>query len=1859
MISINLAPDQVPDFLSKTAPEVSIACINSPYNVTLSGPEAGIDAIQAQADRENIFARKLNTGVAYHSAAMHSVSQEYLDLMGSDLSSAESFADIPMLSTVTGKRINPADLATGQYWVDNMVSPVKFAQGVRLTTEFGITDMIEVGPHPALRRYVQDSLGTDNKTQYWSTLYRGHSAFEKTLELAGTLFSRGHSISLAAVNNEDAVKSSAFLVDCPPYPFDHSRKFWAESRISRDYRLREPTKGGDLLGQRASDWNPLQPRWRNFLSVETSPWIGDHVVGDTVLYPAAAMLIMAIEATREVSSTDHMPTGYFVKEARFLSPIIVPEQWDDRVETMLSLTPMKRHPGWSDITISVYNKETYSWTEVFQASVQTQYTSETDLATVNQTIQKQHHEAQKACVLPVDSQLLYSNAADQGLQYGDWFRLCQDIRWDKVSARAVATVSNADKFHTPSLVHPAVLDTMFHALRVSAGQQHAANVPLVLEDAWFAASGWQSPSSSKVSWLATSAGKSRFGEHGSVSALSDGGDVLLRIEKLVTAAIAKNDGDTDKDQKKLLYGVEWKPQLSLLSPEQLIQACDADIIPRDEAVMLKDHRRRTQVLNMVAVRRVAGTTEEQRTKLNSTLRHHTDWLEHHIKSLSAEERDAAAALTDAEFEAQLDSFAEAFPSWSLYPHVARSLPDIVAGEVDPLQVIFDSDHAKAFYASLFHDVCGDGRLEKFLDLAAHETPALRILEVGAGTGGMTVHILNALKARETRTGAMAFTEYMYTDISPVFFETAKARWEAEGFGGRMAFKTLDMEHAIADQGFKEGSYDLIIAGSCVHATGLLERTLKNLRPALRPGGKFVLLEVTDPTDIATCFFATLASGWWLSQEEWRVKNKSPLVSEDMWDQVLKENGFSGNDLVLRDTKESEAHIVSVIVTTAVETPQEESAVESVVHPRRVYVIDPQQDGQKELAAILANSNEGSVVLTLDNIDSTSISTDDTVVSLIEVDQPILASIPEAQFSQLQNLIKQVANLVWVTAPRDGGSDTQLPHYSIAQGFLRTIRAEIPHARIVSLSIEDVLEKDTRAGYINTTVKTAFGPSAKPDLEYVVRAGLMHTSRAVEDVSGNTTLNSMLSPSLHELAWKDGPAVKLAPGTVGSLGSLRFEQDDAYNTELGPNEIEVEARAWGLSQQDVLFASGRLGPGHDPQDLGSDCAGVVTRVGPNCDPRGPKSGDHVVMLSRGCMRKFPRSHESRVLKIHEGMSFADAAAGLEPALTAYYALLHVARLAEGDTILIHEAASARGQAAVQVAQMQGAEVFVTLTADPKEGQEQEERQFLVDTLGVAPDHIFSLGSFAAGIQQATEKYGVDIVLNTLVGDQRLVSLKLLAPSGRFVDIGLGSVEDLSMAGSLAKNASFATVDVLELRPQLTKKLLRETMALLGGGIKSPPAPTRVFPATQVANAFKALQSSVEGGEARGRIVITPRPDDVVPQLVLGDGSPESILRLEQDASYLVPGGLGGVGRSILVWLAARGAKHLIIPSRSGASSAAAAQVVSSLRSRGVNVVTPKCDIGNECELANLLFEVKQTMPPIRGIINCAMVLTNAVFVNMSYQQWSGAIAAKVTGSFNLHRHLPPQELDFMIHLASLAGVNGQMASANYAAGCSFQDALARCHPGSISLDVGWMADVGLIAETAAYQRQLRDWGNMQMVEERELLEILGMVCRAGAAKATQQLLVGLMTPADYLTKGKAPPPGLVGRPLLSTFAQPIRRTDEASNKTQSSAAGAPSAAAAVDHAALFREATDDKARARIVSAALAEKLARAMMMSADNVDPDRPLSAYGVDSLMAVELRNWIVREFGAVLGMWEMMNGDRVIKAIAETIVQKSNMVEK
>ncbi|OTB01369.1 hypothetical protein M426DRAFT_64177 [Hypoxylon sp. CI-4A] len=296
---------------------------------------------------------------------------------------------------------------------------------------------------------------------------------------------------------------------------------------------------------------------------------------------------------------------------------------------------------------------------------------------------------------------------------------------------------------------------------------------------------------------------------------------------------------------------------------------------------------------------------------------------------------------------------------------------------------------------------------------------------------------------------------------------------------------------------------------------------------------------------------------------------------------------------------------------------------------------------------------------------------------------------------------------------------------------------------------------------------------------------------------------------------------------------------------------------------------------------------------------------------------------------------------------------------------------------------------------------------------------------------------------------------------------------------------------------------------------------------------------------------------------------------------------------------------------------------------------------------MLESCSKIMPPIKGCINAAMVLQDAIFENMTHAQWDLTIRSKVHTSWNLHRLLPGS-IDFFILLSSLSGVYGSVAQSNYAAGCTFQDALARYRTTrrlkAISLDIGWMQNIGIIAETELYQRQRVNEANMGQISNVELLSLLDLYCDPTSNLGRSQLLIGAVTPAMLISQGQDAPIS-TQRPLFSGFTQ-VREQMGPSSSTQSEKESA---------AEQFRKTDVPEERVDIVVDALRAKLARALFASLDNVEPSKTLPDYGVDSLLAVELRNWILKDFQADVAVFDIVGGGN-IAAIGNMGVEKSDV---
>ena len=259
--------------------EVRIACFNSPSSLTISGDEPALDELQALIEAKQLFNRKLQVDVAYHSHHMKLVADEYDETL--DSIEQPLVTDVKFHSSLYGHLVEGTKLQPS-YWVDNLTKAVRFSEALTSMCKpvdgykTGVDMIIEIGPHSALAGPVKQILKANGPSTmaipYASALIRKKDAVESAMDLAATLFVKGATLDLGAVNFPRPRKAPLLLVDMPRYPWNHQTKYWHESRISQKHRNRSAPRN-DILGTLANYSNDLEPTWRNILRLDELPWL--------------------------------------------------------------------------------------------------------------------------------------------------------------------------------------------------------------------------------------------------------------------------------------------------------------------------------------------------------------------------------------------------------------------------------------------------------------------------------------------------------------------------------------------------------------------------------------------------------------------------------------------------------------------------------------------------------------------------------------------------------------------------------------------------------------------------------------------------------------------------------------------------------------------------------------------------------------------------------------------------------------------------------------------------------------------------------------------------------------------------------------------------------------------------------------------------------------------------------------------------------------------------------------------------------------------------------------------------------------------------------------------------------------------------------------------------------------------------------------------------------------------------------------------------------------------------------------------------------------------------------------------------
>ncbi|MEV0043039.1 SDR family NAD(P)-dependent oxidoreductase [Nocardia rhamnosiphila] len=1784
MMFVAVPEAQARELAARYPDEVWVSALNSPKASTLSGRRPVLQALAADLADRGVFARLLRVNCACHSQDMDPLRADLLAALGEI---EHCGTGIPLYSTLTGARIEGSELGT-EYWWRNFRQPVLFESAIRAMLADGYDTFVEVSPHPVLANSVTE-ISADVTTV--PSLMRKKDDWAVLSDTLARLYTGG-----CDVDWRRSHPAGAPVLDIPKNPWIR-QSFWNESRVSQRYRAG---------GQRHPMLKPVdgaRPTWEISWDDHRLSWVREHNVFGSVIVPGAAYIEAALAAAGEATGQPCALEFVEFERACVLS--------DEPQVSRLELDP-------EDGTFEFHQRSVRGdvWLRNARGRFHTlssgASTEKVDLAAVRER-----------CTTSVKAIDVYGRFAERGYAYGPAF--CGIDRIDIGAGEALARIQVPRVLRRRRdgyLLHPAVLDACFQSAILHPVEQHPERLlPISYLPTGIERVRVYSQVALPV-WCYTRPRKNDDTLLVDIYLLDDSGSVVAEYTALSGKAVRTRGDRAAGDLDDHFYTLEWQPSGPVAPPECSAFAADlgalateiaptADLLAErlDNASYAAGYQRdiarlcATYVARCLetfgpgeefAVEEVTGLLPKYRRALRGLLRLLVDngtlcesGAGYRITGKSEDDPDAQWA----------ELFTE-YPScaWELLllRRTGPRLHEVLTGAVDPIELLF-ADGAlvdlEAIYqnspVARFYNVLGREVLRRLV-ASADARRTIRVLEVGGGTGGLTASLLPVLPADRC--------EYVFTDISAAFLASARERFAGYEF---VDYRVLDIEHDPAAQGIAPATFDLVVASDVVHATADAKKTLLYLQDMLAPGGLLMLLEAMPDNPWLDLTFG-LTEGWWSFRDQ-RLRPRTPLLPAQDWEKLLRALDFD-DVVVLGDPAHTGAGSQSVIM-----------ARNGAEHLPRVRTAPAQPPGTwlllgdgdplaKELAGELERHGGRAIVvrdphgIDLDEVAPT------TIVDMRGNPGGALDAALTGSTLAVLDLLRRVCRddrdhwprVVALTrgAHAFRGTSTD-PTGAAVWGLAAVISVELPRLRFTALDL------DARHSPGDLDAVWAEVLADGGEREVLIRGGERFVRRLE---------NREPRPELMAGTAADIDGFVLTTGSPGALDALRYHQ--CARQPPGAGEVEIEIVAAGLNFLDVMIALGEIPPleSAPAPRFGAECAGVVTRVGSGVDNL--RTGDAVVAISpaQGTLGSHLTVAAAHVVPKPRTLGFE--AAGSVPIvfLTAWYALHELARVRAGERVLIHAATGGTGLAAVQIARAAGAEIFATAGSPAK--------RELLRALGVHQVFDSRALDFADRIRAATAGAGVDVVLNSLAGEGAARSLACLAPYGRFVELGKRDLlEDRRMGlRPFLRNLTYFAFDLRQLlvdRPQATNAVLRELMQRFETR-ELRPLPYRIFHPAQTGAAFRHLAAARHVGK-----------------VVLAMGEREvAVVRPPRTPSFagtwLVTGGLGGFGLATAEALVTSGVRSLVLVGRSGIGGEEQAARVAALRDRGVRVTVEAADISSRAELAAVLDRIAAGLPPLRGVLHCAMVLDDALLADLDAERVRKVLAGKAFGAQHLDELTAGLPLEAFVLFSSATSMVGNRGQGNYAVANAFLDQLAhmRRARGQVALAVNW----GAISD-AGYVAGHDDIGRF--------VAATGM--RGFTAAAAYRALTRLWSGTDAQV-GVLPMdwPQFFGHHGITPQSHP---------RYEHLAARAAGAVGAVAGGSLRRQLDGCAAEDRpgLLSAALKSRLAAVLGIPLDTLDENMPLMDY-LDSLLAVEISAWLERELATKVTIMELMKGPSVLQ---------------
>ena len=1634
---------------------VHIAADNGLHQV-VSGPVEDVELLSTRLDSEGVRVRRLNTTRAFHSALV----EPALDAIEASLDQITiQPPELTVVSNLTGDVVNDGQLLDGAYWRRHAREPVAFASGARRLADLGVDVILEIGPGSVLAPMASSAwpesvpapVVLSSMRPPADELRAGSGSFAEAV--AGA-YQSGLPIRFEGLFAGETRRR----ISVPGYPFQRER-YWI-----RAPKRRRSVEGHPLLGLRRESASG-EVTYETELFPTDPEWLNDHRVFERVIAPGALYGTMAAAASLAGAGG---PVD--VEDMQLHSPLVFAEdsQGDEAGADGRKIQLLVSDSGDDGLDrLQILSK----------GSAETEWTLHAECrvaggAGAPGAVERVDLERLKDGLAPVDASVLYQARASTGIDLGGSFRTLGNLWARQGEALGEVSLREGTSLAHPE-IHPLVLDGCFQVVAAARIQGSAEDettyLPFGWERLWLAAG--EFPEKVVCHVRMHEATEESNAEAGVPAEVLSG---ELRIYDLDGVLLGGLDGYTIKRATRaalfsaiegvndLLYEVVWRerslvpaiiaadflpaPAAAAGGLMPLADYLEEEGVARaDRTALLSDldrwsRARAIWTLEKLGWRRTAGEvveSEELRQQLGVIDEHkrvfrrmlemlaRSDVLQEDDRRfiVKAGQDDPLPEDVQPDPESFADHLAELHPHGAteigLFRRCGAALPDVLRGQMAPLTLLFSSGYPTP--GDLYLDApiarAANRLLRDAVRTLVSKLPAgrrLRVIEVGAGTGSATASVLPELPEGQF--------DYMYTDISAGFFAEAESRF-GDG-GGCIEYRPLNIENDPVAQGFDAHAYDLIIASNVLHATRYLDETLGHCLTLLAPSGQMVALENLRGQGWMDLTFGQL-DGWWRFADDYRPHHA--LASPDVWRRALGDAGFDAAEILGLDaSRPDEMPDRGVIVAKGPDKVSEA--------PGTWVLVADRGDMAAELAHGLAARNQTVLVVSEGSKDGRKSETTGVVTANVDFKQreswqALLEDLPDdAPFSGVVHL------------PALDGHGAEASAHDIAQDMqhagasaLALVQGVIDSDRIPAKGIwfmtsgAQALERETQGALAGATLwgfgkavareaphlmprmidldPTVIAPAADlvdelmyPDSEnhIAVRRGSRQVARLVRTEDGPERLDL---PT--EAAWV------LTPDPTGVFEKPCVTQLPALPLE--GREVRVAVEAAGLNFWDVFRSLGFIEEGN----LGREMCGRVAGVG--SEVASVSVGDHVVGLGFGAFAGEMVTHEELVAPAPPDIPVSGLAT-VPSAFVSAALSYELSGLEADDRVLIHAGAGGVGLAAIQLAQAAGAEVFATASA-PK--------QAYLKSLGVK--HVFDSRqtNFGKEILDATGGAGVTVVLNSLTSEGFIdASLSCLAQDGRFVELARRDILSEEEMAALRPDVAY---DILELDvlkktdPAWVGRVLRDVVARVAAGELKPIIHSR-WPLAEAGAALRFMRSA----RHLGKIVVTAQP--------LASG------RLREDRTYLVTGGLGGIGLAVAEWLADLGAGTIVLNGRRPPGEDAL-EAIRALEDRDVTVRVELADVSNDAAVDEMLARMDEELPPLAGVIHSVGVLSDGALTNQDWDRFETVLWPKVLGAWHLHRATANRDLDLFVLFSSRVGVMGNPGQANHASANAFLDQLA--------------------------------------------------------------------------------------------------------------------------------------------------------------------------------------------------------------------------